>query len=551
MKKIALFSVEILLVLLLAPMQDCHAWWSTGGVRSVHAKISAKAFGLVLPELTKTFLIQHEDDIVGYTTGTQNDADAHGNMTSRNGGYIHELFSNYLRNVRRGQAGYGDASKYLGYCMHLIADMNVPAHARNINHTFPALDNVERMSDYMLNTLNLDLLSSSPIQESDQPDDPTVYYDRSRSRTITNISSDGFGGYWHAGTGDQWCGSYGVPGCDDGPKGYYTNPTSDRDIFPVFYSQISQAEKNFLTKQLNQAVEHSGMFLLAVDRMPDYGITIQVSSADFLQLTSVDFSAGRAVWEPVNIANYSWDFGEPESGSRNTSSSATPSHYFINTGTHMVTLTITDANTSNLFTVTKEVTIQPYPLTVTAPYGVEDLYRRFDTCANDLIKSYTWDFGDGVVINGGVSTSHVYSTSGYFTVRLTLTLQDDTTLTREETFFAGPGTVYIQGHTINGEETWFSGGTYVVQGDVTVVQGAVLTVEPGTTVLFGSGRQLYVNGTLNATGASFLWEDGEDQVYGIIFNGSGGSVGMLVDTLLKGVLTIQSGSLTVDNLVIK
>jgi PKD repeat protein len=406
----------------------------------------------------------------------------------------------------------------------------------------------------MLNTLDLDLLSSSPIQESDLPDDPTVYYDRSRSRTISNISSDGFGRYWHAGTGEQWCGSYGVAGCDDGPKGYYTNPnpTSDRDIFPGFYYPISQPETNFLTKQLNKAVEHSGMFLLAVDRLPDYGITIQVSSADFLQLTSFDFSVGRAVWEPVNIAHDSWDFGEPESGSRNSSTSATPSHYFIHTGSHTVTLTMTDADSSNLFTVTKEVFIQPYPLTVTAPNGVEDLYRRFDTLSNDLITAYTWDFGDGVVVtNGGITTGHVYPTSGYFTVRLVLTLQDDTTLTREDTIFVGPGTVYVQGHTINGEETWFSGGTYVVQGDVTVAQGAVLTVEPGTTVLFGSGTQLYVNGTLNATGASFLWEDGQDQVYGVVFNGSGGGVGMLADTLLKGVLTIQSGSLTVDNLVIK
>jgi len=43
--------------------------------------------------------------------------------------------------------------------------------------------------------------------------------------------------------------------------------------------------------------------------------------------------------------------------------------------------------------------------------------------------------------------------SGYYTVTLTLTLYDDTTIQSQKGSFVGPGTRYIQGHTIYDTES--------------------------------------------------------------------------------------------------
>src|SRR5205823_6400074 len=44
------------------------------------------------------------------------------------------------------------------------------------------------------------------------------------------------------------------------------------------------------------------------------------------------------------IVGWAWDFGDPASGSSNTSSTKNPSHTFVTPGPHTVTLTVSDHN---------------------------------------------------------------------------------------------------------------------------------------------------------------------------------------------------------------
>jgi hypothetical protein len=49
------------------------------------------------------------------------------------------------------------------------------------------------------------------------------------------------------------------------------------------------------------------------------------------------------------------------------------------------------------------------------------------------ILSYSWNFGDGSSIGSGVTTSHTYSTSGIYTILLTVTDNDQLTSTYSKT----------------------------------------------------------------------------------------------------------------------
>jgi hypothetical protein len=183
--------------------------------------------------------------------------------------------------------------------------------------------------------------------------------------------------------------------------------------------------------------------------------------------------------------------------------------------------------------VTQDITVRQYPINITAPNGFENLYRHFETPHNSAIQSYVWDFGDGVVrTDDDNTTSHTYATSDFYTITLTLTLDDGSTIQSQESTFIGPGTRYIQGHTIYGDETWYSGGTYVVQGSIYVMQGANLTIEPGVRVELSNGDGFYIYGTLKATNVTFT-RAGQTRWNGIWFQGAGSSGSKLENCVIE------------------
>jgi hypothetical protein len=243
---------------------NASAWWSTGTTgESVHEQISNKAFDIVWGRLVnKPFLKAYRDSIVSYTTSAENDTNAHGGNSARNGGKIAGWF--YAFSIAYGAHLWDDAAEYLGYCLHLIEDMNVPAHAFNIPH-LDDLDNFELMAHEGLNTLGVISLPNIDIVETDPPDDPASYYTLARDATRANVLSNGFSEYWHLGNGPDWNG--------DGPQGYYDN--TNEDIFPKLYSNMSQQETDFLVGQLGEAVRYTGLFLLAVDRWTGVWLTVK------------------------------------------------------------------------------------------------------------------------------------------------------------------------------------------------------------------------------------------------------------------------------------
>jgi hypothetical protein len=128
------------------------------------------------------------------------------------------------------------------------------------------------------------------------------------------------------------------------------------------------------------------------------------------------------------VVSYGYDYGDGTSGGGE--------HTYTNAGTYNVTLSMYVMYNDSLGmgntpicsnTYTQQVTVTASTCATAVTTSVSDLTSNSATLnvvANNLAgtsgMTYTWDFGDGST-GSGASTSHAYTTSGYYTVALTAT----------------------------------------------------------------------------------------------------------------------------------
>ena len=387
------------------------------------------------------------------------------------------------------------------------------------------LDNFEQQA-------STDSSVSPHVQQIDQigeiEDPATFYYNAARGNTKSNVINYGFSDYWHEGSGDDWNG--------DGPKGYYNDLEENEDIFPAI--MMSSKERYFLQMQLNEAVKYVGMFLLAVD---EFLSTHNIEGPDTVQLlTSATYQAMGKV-NGYRVNSWEWDFNYHEGNFHADATGRAVTTVFYQSGDRTIALqAFVDGHAPII--VTKAIYVKPLPIEVTFPERFESLDRHFSTVPSEHITQYTWNFGDGTPTASGSIQDHTYPISGYYTVTLTLTLDDGSTTSSQEGILVGPGTRYIQGHTIYGYETWYSGGTYVLEGSIYVARGGMLTIEPGVVVQLSGGGSITVQGVLEATGATFTWADGQSRWAGMQFLNSGASGSRLENCTIEYTNGAYSGS---------
>jgi gliding motility-associated-like protein len=120
-----------------------------------------------------------------------------------------------------------------------------------------------------------------------------------------------------------------------------------------------------------------------------------------------------------SITNYNWDFGDPMSGTNNTSTVLNPVHYYSTPGVYTTTLT-TITNNGCSSSVTHTMDVYPAPTaSFTSSNGCQNSSSVFTNQSSGSIRWF-WNFGDGSSIDSVYySPAHTYTSSGYYPISLT------------------------------------------------------------------------------------------------------------------------------------
>ncbi|NVO18224.1 MAG: PKD domain-containing protein [Bacteroidetes bacterium] len=125
-----------------------------------------------------------------------------------------------------------------------------------------------------------------------------------------------------------------------------------------------------------------------------------------------------------SISDWQWNFGEPASGSNNQSTLQNPQHTFSAPITYIVSLIVTNSGGC------KDTILIPVPI-----HGLPGVdFTSSAGCVNDsthfasspfvdslAVVTREWDFGDGITATQQSNPYHIYTSSGVFTVTLTVT----------------------------------------------------------------------------------------------------------------------------------
>ncbi len=127
-----------------------------------------------------------------------------------------------------------------------------------------------------------------------------------------------------------------------------------------------------------------------------------------------------------SIASYEWDFnndGTTDSTAQN------PSYTYTTPGIYTVKLTVTGPGGSDTETKDGYITVKTLApvadFTYTPASGAAPLTVAFTDASTGVVNSYAWDFNnDGTTDSTDANPSYTYTTSGTFTVKLTVTGPD-------------------------------------------------------------------------------------------------------------------------------
>jgi PKD repeat protein len=130
-------------------------------------------------------------------------------------------------------------------------------------------------------------------------------------------------------------------------------------------------------------------------------------AANFLTVSFSDRSTGGTP------SSWLWDFGDPQSGGADSSTSPNPSHTFSGPGTYVVQLTA--KNSAGSSNVAKQVSVVALKADFT--FSISSQTVTFTDTSTGPPALWSWSFGDGQT-SSQQNPTHTYATSGTYTVVL-------------------------------------------------------------------------------------------------------------------------------------
>jgi len=210
------------------------------------------------------------------------------------------------------------------------------------------------------------------------------------------------------------------------------NPTS-----PVTY-----------TVTVTDAAGCSATDAITIGIYPSPSISFVANTYEGCEPLSVNFTDNTT---PA-IQSWQWSFGDPTSGSSDSSTSQNPSHVFASSGVYSVTLAVTTTDgCQGTFTYTDMINVYPNPVAdfIFSPHvgTIENPVISFQD-QSTLATIWNWNFGESASGSANVSTLanpiHIYMEDGEYTISLLVKTVHGCTDTTSKTLTIKPDfTFYI------------------------------------------------------------------------------------------------------------
>lgn len=189
------------------------------------------------------------------------------------------------------------------------------------------------------------------------------------------------------------------------------------------------------------------------------------------QGTPVQFTDETTSNGGAPITQWLWNFGDPQSGTMNTSTIQNPVHSFTSAGSFTVTLTTTSASGCTDIVSNQIIIANPPAVAFVYSNSCEGLPIQFEpdpTITNiPLIQAWEWNFGDGSPVSNQMNPEHAYNSYGSYDVTLTVTSLDGCINISSQTVDVGamPVAAFSATSSCVGNETVFTDYSYCITGE--------------------------------------------------------------------------------------
>ncbi len=158
---------------------------------------------------------------------------------------------------------------------------------------------------------------------------------------------------------------------------------------------------------------------------------VSISAKPIAQFSSDPACAGSAtqftdqsIPNAPAIVSWNWNFGDPVSGTNNTSTLQNPAHIYTNAGNYLVSLTVINSNLCEKDTVML-VSVPSAPVAMfeftSSCVNTATQFTDLSIAPNSQLASWFWDFGDGTGTSTLQNPLYTYTTAGTYNVKLRVT----------------------------------------------------------------------------------------------------------------------------------